>query len=255
VFRLAKILVCLFIAAAAHGQLTTSRVNVHVTGFGCNSLKDVFLVIDGNDSENQWIPLDEDKAAGRCHWTTNLGVSGSLSTRLSHFSLRLNIARTDCRQAAANEEQLAAELEFSCCSNSPLRNVQVKTDPPMSVSYLRRVPKSPDNRTGGIPCVEVGTFSAGAGLIRQTQFSGEDVYLQLGALKPKPPVLGILLNDIVVDNGVRVLTRDGVVYRLSVQRAKGTMGSSPTFSSNAIALDIKKLGDLKFERAEFQVIK
>ena len=39
------------------------------------------------------------------------------------------------------------------------------------------------------------------------------------------------------------------------QRVKGKVRSAPTISSNAISLDIKMLADLKFERAEFQVIK
>ncbi|HEV7923319.1 MAG TPA: hypothetical protein VGR02_21255, partial [Thermoanaerobaculia bacterium] len=77
----------------------------------------------------------------------------------------------------------------------------------------------------------------------------------LGPADRKGQTLGLLLDDIVVDDGTLVLNRDGVVYRLIVQRAKGKGRSAPTLSSNAISLDIKKLGELKLERAEIEVIK
>lgn len=261
-FRLARALVCvLLVAAAAQAHVTTSRVNVFFTG-DCDQLKKVFLVIDDDDLESRWVQMDLDKKMeGRCHWTTNLGVNGSLSTALSHFSLRIDLAddrhgaRTDCHRAAANEENLSAEVEFACCNDDPLRNLRVKTYPPMPVSYLRNVPKDSERRVLPIDCIEVGTFRAGTGAIRHTQFSSEKIHLQLGTRVPKRQTPGLLLNDIVVDDGALVLTRDGVVYRLMVQRAKGKMQSAPTTSPNAISLDIRKLGELKFERSEFEVIK
>lgn len=247
--RLARVLVCVLLAAtAAQAQLTTSRVNVLITGARCAELQNVFLVIDGEDLEDQWIRLEK---AATCRWTADLGEDGSLSTALSRFSLRVDFARTDCRQAAANEEKLAAELEFACCSDEPLRNVRVKTQPPMPVSYVRNVPKDRRARVRGVDCVETGAFPAGTGTIRHTQFSGEDVYLELG----KQRMLGLLLDDVVANDGALALTRDGVAYRLIAQRAQGKTRSAPTLSSNAISLDIKKLGELKLERAEIEVIK
>jgi len=255
VFRLAKALVCLLLAAAAaQAQLTTPHVNVLITGADCGKLHSVFLVIDDDDSKDEWIPLDN---AGNCRWTANLGER-TLSTRLSHFSLRIDSGRTDCHRAAVDEEQHAARLQFACCSESrkgPLRDVRVTTKPPMPVSYVRDVPKDPDTRTDGIKCIEMAAFRAGTGEIRHTQFSAEDVYLQLGVLKPQRQPFGLLLDDVVAHAGTLVLTRDGVTYRLIVQRARGKGGSSPTFSSNAISIDVKKLGELKLERAEFEVIK
>lgn len=53
---LARALACVLLAAtAAQAQLTTSRVNVLVTGARCGELQNVFLVIDGEDLEDQWI--------------------------------------------------------------------------------------------------------------------------------------------------------------------------------------------------------
>ncbi len=213
---------------------------------------------DVDDSNNGWIALHD---AGDCHWTKDLGVDDSFSTTLSHFSLRVDFAeghggaRTDCRQAAANEETLTAEIKFGCCSDVKLRDVRVTTDPPMPVSYLRVVPQVRDKRVRAIECTEVATFPKGTGRIGHTQLTDEHVYLQLGTPKPKRAMPDLLLDDIVVDDGTLVLTRDGVTFRLMVQRARGKMRSAPNLSSPAITLDIKKLEELKFKRAELEVIK
>jgi hypothetical protein len=250
--RLIKTFVCVFLAAtAAQAAITTANVKVQVTGKRCSELKVVYLVINGEDPEERWVLLESD---GPCHWKADLG-DGTISTANAKFSFRAGLMRSGCQKAAADEKALVANVEFSCCAEGTFRNVGVKIDPAMPVSYVRYVQPFPEDRIPGVPCREAATFFHGHGTISNAQFEDEKVFLGLGPFSAKRQDLGILLNDLVVDNGVRVLTRDGVVYRLSVQRAKGTMGSSPTFSSNAIALDIKKLGDLKFERAEFQVIK
>ncbi|HEX2121739.1 MAG TPA: hypothetical protein VHL59_08865, partial [Thermoanaerobaculia bacterium] len=244
--HLVKALVCVLLlaATAAQAQITTSRVNVLVTGKRCAELKEVYLVINGEDLEDQWVRLEP---AGTCRWTADLGA-GSISTSIAQFSIRGDLARSDCQKAAANEEALTANLEFACCVQGPLRNVRVKIVPPMPVSYVRAVRPFAGARVRGIPCLERATFSEGEGSIGHTQFTGEDVYLHLGPADRKRQMFGLLLDDIVDDDGPLVLTRDGVVYRMVVQRAKGKARSAPTLSSNAISLDIKKLGELKLER-------
>lgn len=250
--RLVKTLVFVFLATtAAHAQVTTSRVNVLVTGKRCSDLKEVYLVINEDDLEDRWVRLDP---AGTCRWTADLG-DGSISTSVAKFSLRGDFARSDCQKAAANEEQLTANLEFACCVQGPLRNVSVKIDPPMPVSYVRDVQPFAGARVRGIKCLERATFGEGRGSIGHAQFSGEDVYLHLGPIDRKQPALGLLLDDVVDDDGPLVLTREGVVYRLAVQRAQGKARVAPAVSSNAILIDIKKLGTLKLERAEIEVMK
>lgn len=250
--RLVRNLVLLFLAAvAAEAQITTSNVNVRVTGKRCGELKEVYLVINGEDLEDRWVRLEP---AGTCRWTADLG-DGSISTSVAGFSLRGDFARSDCQRAAPNEEQLVADLEFACCVQGPLRKVGVKIAPPIPVSYIRDVRPFSGSRVRSIKCLERATFEAGEGSIGHTQFTGEDVYLHLGPTDRKRQTLGLLLDDIVSDDGPLVLTRDGVVYRLIVQRAKGKQRSAPTLSSNAISLDTRKLGELKLERAEIEVIK
>lgn len=250
--RIAKVFLCvLLVSTAVQAQITTSRVKVLVTGKRCSELKEVYLVINGDDLEDRWVKLEP---AGACRWTADLG-DGSISTSRAGFSLRGDFARSDCQKAAPNEAELSANLEFACCVQGPLRNVSVKIQPPMPFTYVRDVRPFTGDRVRGVNCKEYGTFNDGQGSIGHTQFSGEDVYLHLGPYDRKRPTLGLLLDDLVVDDGTVVLTRDGVVYRLLVQRAKGKERSAPTLSSNAISLDIRKLGELKLERAEIEVIK
>lgn len=251
--HLVRALVCVLLAATAvQAGITTSSVKVLVTGRRCSELKDVYLVINGDDLEDRWVKLDP---AGTCRWQADLG-DGTISTSVARFSIRGDVARSDCQKAAANEQELSAELEFACCAPGPLRHVSVKIEPPMPVTYVRAVRPSAGSRIPGIKnCVENATFAEGQGAIGHAQFSGEDVYLHLGPFDRKRQTLGLLLDDIVVDDGTLLMTRDGVLYRLMVQRAKGKSRSAPTLSPNAISVDIKKLGELKFERAEIEVIK
>jgi hypothetical protein len=237
-------------AATAQVHITTSHVRVLITGTGqhCPELHDVSIVMD--DDDNHWFGLDN---VGKCLWTRDLGERNSFSTKFSHFSLRVDSGRTDCRQAGANEKELVAEFEFTCCKDDTARNLHVKTVPPMPVSYLRDVPQTRGEPT--LRCVERGSFPEGDGRIGNTQFHGEKIYLQLGRAKPMPGINGLPLNDIVLDGRTVLLTRDGVVYRLFVQRAKGKAGSAPTLSSTAISIDVKKLTELKLESAEFDVVK
>jgi hypothetical protein len=241
----------LLTATAAQAQITTSNVKVLVTGKHCGELKDVYLVINGYDAEDRWVKLETD---GTCRWKADLGA-GSISTKSARFSLRGDLARSDCQRAAADMTAMNAKLEFACCDEGRIRNVGVKIEPPIPFTYVRAVRPFPTSRVPGLKdCRESATFE-GQGTIGQTQFTGEDVFLYLGPYDRKRPTLGLLLDDVVDDDGPLTMKRDGLAYRLIVQRAKGKVRSAPTLSSNAISIDINKLGALKFEHAEIEVIK
>ncbi|MBV9186695.1 MAG: hypothetical protein JO093_13835 [Acidobacteria bacterium] len=260
-----KTLVCLLlaeaaVAAAAQGGITTANVKVSVSGRYCADLKDVYLVINGDDREERWVKLDHDKRV-QCVWTKDLG-GRTISTSVATFSLRAGTMRSGCQKADPDEETLLAtdgktllaNINFSYSKERTFRNVSVKTVPPMPVSYVRYV-RPFDAGANPTPCREAAAFDHGQGAISNTTFDGEKIHFDFGPLNAKRQETGLILNDIVVDDGVRILTLDGVVYRLTAQRAQGKVRSAPSLSPNAISLDIKKLGDLKFERAEFQVIK
>lgn len=248
-----KTLVCVLLAASAlQGDgITTNDVRVRITGYGCEKLTDLYLVINGDDLRARWVPLDDDKGAGKCHWKTDLG-GDSISTSIATFSLRAGPMRSGCKRAGADENRLRANIEFAYSGNGEFRNVSVKTVPSMQVRYVRYVHPFAEDRNP-IPCREFATLDDGEGSIRNAKFKGEDVYFDFGRFKPKSQSLGLLLN--YLDDGPLLLTLDGVVFRLTVQRVKAQVRSAPTLSSNAMSIDIKKLADLKFEHAEFQVIK
>lgn len=247
-----RTLVCVLLAAtAAQAGITTANVKVLVTGRHCGELKDVFLVINGEDLEARWVKLDPDGSS--CHWKADLG-DGTISTSIATFSLRAGSMRSGCQKASADEAKLLANVEFSYSGARSFRTMSVKIEPPMRVSYVRYVHPFTEDRNP-IPCREFATFEKGKGAINSATFEDEDVYFDFEPFKPKRPALGLLLNKIVVDDGTLLLTLDGVVFRLTVQRAKAQVRSAPTLSSNALSIDIKKLADLKFDHAEFQVIK
>ncbi len=243
----------LLAATTAQAGITTSNVNVLVTGKRCGELKDVYLVINGNDLEDRWVKLEP---AGTCRWTADLG--GTISTSSAKFSLRAGVARTDCQKAAANEEKLTANLVFACCDQSPLHDMAVKIEPPMPVTYVRNVRPHAASQVPGVPCTEMARFPDGQGAISSAQLSGEDVYLHFWPVSPKRPTPGLLVDDIVgnaAGKGPRILNRADVAQRFMVQRAQGKAASAPTLSSNAYSLDLKKLAELKFERARIEVTK
>jgi hypothetical protein len=248
-----KVLFCVsLVAATAQAGITTSNLTVRVTGNGirCGELKDVYLIINGNDLGARWVPLRD----GVCEWIVDL-KGDTISTSIAKFSLRFGLKRSGCQMATAKEEGMTANLVFSCCAEGPFRNLSVKTEPPMPVSYGRDVKPFPEDLGVPVQCLETATFAEGRGAIHNALFTREHIYLDLGPLNRKRVMLGLLLNSMVVDDGTLILTLDDVTYRLMVQRANGKMRSVPTLSSNAISLDIKKLEKLKFERAEFEVIK
>src|SRR6185295_2538793 len=109
-------------------------VRVRVIGDGCKDLKDVYLVINGDDLKGRWVPLEQD---GICRWKTNLG-DDTISTSKASFSLRADMKRSGCKKAEADETEHWANLVFSCCEGS-FRNVKVKIEPPMITSYVRYV--------------------------------------------------------------------------------------------------------------------
>lgn len=261
--RLARVsLLCVFLATAARGDVTTSVLHVAINGLGCDKVREVYLVINGRDETQEWIALDP--APGRCQWTKDLGSDRTFSTAFAHFSLRVglagtNLVRTDCHKAAGsekkvgNEETLVADLDFGCCNEEPIRDVTIRMTPSLAVSYLRDVAREKHKRS--IRCQEVGFLRGGSGTIRSAQFGGEDVYLQFGLAKADRKSLGLLVDDLPKhEPGVPiVLTQDGIAYRLTVQRAKGKSKTTPNLSSNAIDIDIQKLGDLRVEHAEVTV--
>ncbi|HYI08547.1 MAG TPA: hypothetical protein VEK57_05725 [Thermoanaerobaculia bacterium] len=256
--RCLSVAVTLVLAVAAGaGAVTTAEVHVRFIS-GCTKVTAASLVMDGGDGGLQRIHLSlSDKDP--CLWTGN--TSASFSTELSHFSLRIDSGRTECRQAIGDGEDFkpVAVLDFACCNlDEPVRSVTISTEPPLPVSYLRVVPGGPSSdRLRSTPkgCIESGAFGRGAGTVDHVQFGGERLQLQLGFAKADPGLAGVSLNDLPdrQKSGVMEFTRKGVVYVLAIQRAKGISGNSPDLAPNAIDLDTIRLKELKLKKLSVDV--
>jgi hypothetical protein len=207
----------------------------------------VHLVMDDEDGRVYRIELEP--VAG-CHWIKRF--TGGFSTSLSHFSLRLGIARTECHKAIA--EQDTGHVHFNCCSREAVRSVTIKPTPSkIPVSYLREVSttwpglRRPDWQA--VPCLENGILLAGEA-IDHVQFGSEKIHLQIGLPDPNRQIIGLRVNDLRRASGgeYEPLMFDDVVYRLIVQRA-----DTGSLSPNAIELDVVKLREIKLEKLEIQV--
>ncbi len=249
---------CLLAAGFASAQdAVTSMLDIEVQGVDCSRLTGkLFLVRDGVDG----YPI-ELKPGAVCHWNLTLP---SFDTKISYFSLRLGLARTQCHKAKAVRKGpgvWVAELKFKCCIAGTVETVTVRMKPEDPISYVRKVlkedvpgvfPAPPESRE----CLEMSVFSNGGGTIEQVQFEGEQIRLQLGERVPRPDGFGVIINPPRGQQKKRdEMTPDGVVWRMAVQRAKGLDRSAPNLSTSAIAVDIVKLSQLKLETLAVDVEK
>jgi hypothetical protein len=188
-----------------------------------------------------------------CSWTVTLA---KFSTTQSYFSFRLSDGRrTECYRPYAEKvspDAWIAKLDVYCCSNEAGKEVTVKPDPEMDVSYLRQLTGKVQGSPPGmaVPYIEEGTLDPEKPVIDHVQFRIEKIHLQLGTEPPEPDAMGLWVNDLplAVKKGYEQLKPDGVVYRLIVQRVE-----AGDLSMNAIELDVVKLIDVKLEKLEVWV--
>ena len=247
-------LIALFYCATAraqvHDPVTSRTLDVTIGGAHCLKFPDeISVVMDDEDGSTYHFPIT---GGPGCHWTGK--ALGTFDASLTHFSLRLGIARTDCRTVEETYKDPAeglmrvARLTFECCAQDlkPVQQVTISTDRPVSVSYLRRVPKSRERgRLRSVPCTEHAVFTHGTGTIDHVQFQSETLRLQLGEKVPKPESPGLLIRVPTFKKGKKAnyplhLDRDDVVSAFIEQRAQGEAGD-PNLSSNAIEIDYKRL--------------
>ncbi len=227
----------LLCAASAQAQsVTTNKLQIKFRG-ACTDLAKLDVVIQGEDGEEE-----REHATGQgCNWTVT--TTKQFSTDFAYFSLRTPGARTDCQKAAVERGDVAT-LTFACCNKDRLRAITIATNVPFS--YLRDVPRMPR------PCVERGNFSTMPGSITHVQFNAETIYLQLGRSAANTKLLGLRVDD-TPDLRKKPLTRDDVVYRLSVQRVETKDKSASSLVPNAIDIDLQNLKRIKLERLDLKV--
>lgn len=232
------------------------RFEVVLNGMSCGGAPDdIYIVLDDDDgSENK-----AQREGNIWVWTPPKALI--LGDR-AHASIRFGGSRTDCRNAswsryAKDPSQYVATFTFQGCSEEPARNVTVRANPLIHVSYVRTLPAAPRG-TGAdrspAPCLEQSSFVAEpkrAHTIHAVWFEAETLRLQMNRDKATLNEPGLRVNDIVNEieaNKVegKVFDAAGVAYLFSVQRGKGRDGS-PNLSSSAIDIDIKKMKDAGFE--------
>jgi hypothetical protein len=219
----------LLIAAGVHAQ----TVNVRLTP-GCSGVPDtIYVVVDGN--ERLAIPLT--RTAG-CSWT-GPDLNALLRQPGQHtYSLRVGIARTDCRYAPAPAGPVMT-LTVPCCQKGPVQDLAVDALPPMAFGYLRWVRR---RSQPSVPCTE----GAGRGVrpILDVDYSMETVMLQLGTSEGDRKKAGLVLNDVKKSP----LTRNDVIDALIRQRSGPKAHAAPSFSGPAIDWSIAQLTRLGLHR-------
>ncbi|HJQ38523.1 MAG TPA: hypothetical protein VKB93_15400 [Thermoanaerobaculia bacterium] len=216
--------------------MTTNQLRIKFRG-ACTDLAKLSVVVQGEDGE-----MERENATGHgCNWTVT--TTKRFSTDFAFFSLRTAGARTDCQKAVVAKDDVA-ELTYGCCNSDRLRAITITTNVP--TSYLRDVPTLPR------PCVEHGNFSSMPGNITHVQFKAETIYLQLGRSVANTKLLGLRVDDLP-DLQRKPLTRNDVVYRLLIQRAKAQDKSAARLVPNAIDIDLENLKRIRLERLAIKV--
>jgi hypothetical protein len=238
-----SVIQCVAVAQAqTSGPLRIGILDIRITGVDCDNLPpQITVVMADKDGKEDRFSI---RKIGTCRWKDD--TPRTFDASLTHFSLRLIRARTECRMADPYQEPGVGVLNFKCCDAEPVRQVTIRAemvikDRSVAVSYLRRVPKGSD---GSVACTEHGTFQ-GTGTIDHVQFHSESLRLQLGDKEPKPTAPGLRVKIPEVKKGRKVnfdvqLDRDDIVGNSTEQRVQADE-SPPTLSSNAIDIDDKKL--------------
>jgi hypothetical protein len=132
---------------AAHPLLArdgnANQMEIFIKGFGCNSVPEVWVVMDGDELgqilAEHIVEPDSDRRQS-CHWRVRLAPDESFHTKHIRFSLRLSgLVRTGCRKAEWVQDQLAyIRFEFE---GGGVRQLTLKPDPETPLVYVREVRK------------------------------------------------------------------------------------------------------------------
>lgn len=237
-------------ACRAHAQddVTTTSLDIRLSGKGCEEIREIWVVIQGEDAESTWRPA---RFVENCHWTAT--AVRRFSTEYAFFSLRFDDARTECHKSEAVFPATGdpyAKLAFDCCISKPFRQVTLAPTPSMPISYMRLVsekvpgiPKHTDSR----PCIEYGTFEE-PGTIGYLQYGAEELFLQPGLARANKKMTALNINVLPeVQKGKSIsLTADDIRHRLGIQRLKGYR-SAPRLPLTAMELDADYLKRLELK--------
>jgi len=165
---------------------------------GCNDLPDtIYVIYDGRDS-NVW-PATRDTNIP-CHYTTPVkGTGDAFTIGRTVFSLRLGIARTDCRVASYINEDVQpfrriGTLSFPFKPRSAYDLTVTMSPDRFTASYDRRFPKIP-KVAESLACYEPADIDKES-LLRDVMFDRETVGIQFAGI------------EIFVDSNLQVSLND-----------------------------------------------
>lgn len=177
-------------------------------------------------------------------------------------SVRTGGARTDCRpsHSAKDPDPRAkdawlASFTFNCYTQ-PVQKLEVRGEPGVPISYVRRLPKDDDDEESR-PCIESKDFLESPVVIMDIWFAtdqvlSETVRLQIGSKKSNLKAPGLLVNHPSVMKHVNgrggTLELKTLLTAFGKQRAEGLSFAPPLFAPNAYESDFKKLSALSDSR-------
>lgn len=236
--------------AAADAQVTTKELEITVLAEECPGAISVVMRDDVSA-----VPAERISETP-CLWKASL--PRTISTAISRFSLRVGLgkSRTECHVAEPVLGERKASLVFFWWNMAPVFEVTISASTTMHVSYMREVSADVPRVLAAketVPCTETGSFPRGSGVIKHVEFGSEDLRLQFGLAAPDTrSATGLLIDDL--PQGRYTMTRDDVVYRFTIQQARGDK-SRPRLSPDAIDIDHASLAKAGLNAVEIEVKK
>jgi hypothetical protein len=236
---------------------STRRVRIEFAG-DCIGIGDTIkIVLQGNETL-QFIATR--KHPSDTFWTgewPHPDRTKSFNAADEFASLRLAGARTDCRASYPIEEpdgRWVAAFTFNC-DEQTVRQIAVRTLPPIPVAFVREVPKF-DDEPMSRDCSEYGRFRKGFGTIADVDLDSESVRLQAGWASPQPDSPGLFIDHPAVLKRVNgagqvQLTLDTFLDALTEQRARGKL-SPPLLSGPARDAEKERLAQLELKQIELK---
>jgi len=228
----------LCVVAFAQDKFPFHRIEVVLNGSDCDPVPNrIFIVINAGGGKEYGL----DKV-GKNVWAVN---DTGTWLPLTLGSVRWNGKHTECRPPL-NALVRASTLRFSFSNCSATQDVEFATIPRSLESKYVRKQKS---------CIEEVLFN-GSKTARFVGMDIEDLRLQL-VPQPHDTAGGLSINKLLDLEEANAslefrLTLEKVSHQLRVQRLHGD-GAPPSLSSNAGALDVKKLEAANFKSVTIKV--
>jgi hypothetical protein len=232
----------------------TRRVAVYISGPCISSVPEIIGVVLNGDETKQFNVKKESEGI----WTGDRPGPKTFDAATATASLRLAGARTPCLAAMAAKDEkpdtYLATFTFEC-NRQPVRRVEVGTEGPMPLSWVR---------VSG-SCMETGHAESPPAYLNDVWFPvpvkkgrhtlpvpSEVVRLQLDTAEPKPKMPGLIVNDETVmqyeNNGRVTLDLRTLLQAFGEQQSAAKAGMPPYIVPSFYDIERKHLADTGLEK-------